>query len=281
MNQPLYQAMQWANQNTPPGSVFVSDAQYGWWFGGFADRPTLSAVSPEFLTVSSEVAPAKVASNLLDTDYMIDNGYIQVKEDGGYIARHNPMFIADLNWTYFPFPFLQFNSNQINLLYQNGTAVQSTNVTQIPVSSMELVGAQTDSPSIIVNRANNDFNYSEIVTVSKGITFANMTIEIQSTNQNISLDWLNFLMNSQGQFEQSVNNTMAIVDAPLRECCQLIFIQNQPQVSSVNSQYPSLTQFTYNLQAKTYLEIQVLVGLYIIPPEDVYSQSNLAYNSSH
>ena len=46
MNQPLYQAIQWANKNTPPGSVFVSDAEYGWWIGGFADRPTLSAVSP-------------------------------------------------------------------------------------------------------------------------------------------------------------------------------------------------------------------------------------------
>src|SRR5208337_4981901 len=32
MDNPLYQAMQWANKNTPPGSVFASDAEYGWWF---------------------------------------------------------------------------------------------------------------------------------------------------------------------------------------------------------------------------------------------------------
>src|SRR5208337_3662990 len=51
MSNPGYQAMQWAKQNTPVGSVFISDALYGWWLGGFAQRPTLSAVSPQYLTV--------------------------------------------------------------------------------------------------------------------------------------------------------------------------------------------------------------------------------------
>ena len=47
MSNPGYQAIQWAKQNAPVGSVFVSDALYGWWLGGFAQRPTLSAVSPQ------------------------------------------------------------------------------------------------------------------------------------------------------------------------------------------------------------------------------------------
>ncbi len=106
---------------------------------------------------------------LLDTDYMIDNGYIQVREDGGYIGRHNPMFLADLNWTYFPYSFFQFNNSEIMLLSRNGESVQSTDITQIPVTNMQLVGAQTDNPSIIVNKGNSDFNYSEILTVSKGV----------------------------------------------------------------------------------------------------------------
>ena len=119
MNKPGYQAIQWAKQNTAPGSVFVSDALYGWWLGGFAQRPTLSAVPPQYLTVDSELAPATVASNLLDTDYMIDNGYIQIREDGGFVGRHNPEFLADLNWTPFPFSFFQFNDSEITLLSQN------------------------------------------------------------------------------------------------------------------------------------------------------------------
>ena len=275
MNNPGYQAIQWAKQNTPPGSVFVSDALYGWWLGGFAQRPTLSAVDPQYLTVARELAPAKVANNLLDTDYMIDNGYIQVREDGGYIGRHNPMFLADLNWTYFPYSFFQFNDSEITLLSQNGGSVQSTDVTQIPVTNMQLVGGQTDSPSIIVNKGNSDFNYSEILTVSKGVSFANMTIVIQSNAQNASLDWINFILNSQGEFLQPSGNTIAMLDVGMKECGQLIFVENQPKVSSFNSENPCITELSYNLQGKSSAEIQMLVGIYQVSENDIQNQASL------
>lgn len=275
MTEPGYQAIQWAQQNTPPGSVFVSDALYGWWLGGFAERPTLSAVQPQFLTVDSELAPATVASNLLDTDYLIDNGYIQVREDGGYIGRHNPEFLADLNWTYFPFPFLQFNDSEITVLSRNAGSVQSTVVTQVPVTSMEMVGAQTSSPSIIVNKANGDFSYSEILTVSQGVRFANMTIVLQSINQNVSLDWINFVLNAQGEFLQPSNNTLAMLDPGMKEVGQLIFMENQPQISNLNAANPCITQLSYDLQGKSSAEIQILVGIYEVTQNDVANPSSL------
>jgi hypothetical protein len=275
MNNPGYQAIQWAQQNTPLGSVFVSDALYGWWLGGFAQRPTLSAVDPQYLTVARELAPAKVANSLLDTDYMIDNGYIQVREDGGYIGRHNPMFLADLNWTYFPYSFFQFNDSEITLLSQNGGSVQSTDVTQIPVTNMELVGAQTSTPSIIVNKGNSDFNYSEILTVSQDSMFANMTILVQNNDQNGSLDWLNFILNSQGKFMQPSDNTIAMLDAGMKEVGQLVFAQNQPQVNSYNSQNPCITQLSYNLQGKSSAEIQILVGIYPVSDYEIGNPASL------
>jgi hypothetical protein len=275
MDNPGYQAIQWVKQNTAPGSVFVSDALYGWWLGGFAQRPTLSAVQPQFLTVNSELAPATVAANLLDTDYVIDNGYIQVREDGGYIGRHNPEFLADLNWTYFPFSFFQFNDSEITLLSQNAGSVQSTDITQIPVTNMQLVNAQSASPSIIVNKANSDFSYSEILTVSKGVTFANMTVVVQSNNQNVSLDWINFVLNSQGEFLQPINNTVAMLDAGMKEVGQLVFVENQPQISSFNSENPCVTQLSYDLQGKSAAEIQVLVGIYQVTENDVENQASL------
>jgi hypothetical protein len=275
MDNPGYQALQWAKLNTAPGSVFVSDALYGWWLGGFAERPTLSAVSPQYLTVDSELAPATVASNLLDTDYMIDNGYIQVREDGGYIGRHNPEFLADLNWTYFPFSFFQFNDSEITVLSQNGGSVQSTDVTQIPVTNMEMVGSQTSSPSIIVNKANSDFSYSEILTVTQGVQFANMTIVVQSENQNVSLDWMNFVLNSDGQFLQPSGNTVAMLDVGMKEVGQLVFAQNQPQISSYNTQNPCVTQLSYNLQGKFTAEIQMLVGIYAVSENNLVDQVNL------
>ena len=275
MNNPGYQAIEWAKQNTPVGSVFVSDALYGWWLGGFAQRPTLSAVDPQYLTVARELAPAKAAKNLLDTDYMIDNGYIQVREDGGYTGRHNPMFLADLNWTYFPYSFFQFNNSEIMLLSRNGESVQSTDITQIPVTNMQLVGAQTDNPSIIVNKGNSEFNYSEILTVSKGVTFANMTIVIQSNAQNVSLDWINFILNSQGKFQQPNGNTIAMLDVGMKECGQLIFVENQPQVLSLNSENPCVTELSYNLQGQSTAEIQILVGIYQVSETDIENQASL------
>lgn len=275
MNNPGYQAIEWAKQNTPVGSVFVSDALYGWWLGGFAERPTLSAVSPQYLTVDQELAPATVAANLLDTDYIIDNGYIQVREDGGYIGRHNPEFLADLSWTPFSYSFFQFNDSEITLLSQNGGSVQSTDITQIPVTNMQLVGAQTDNPSIIVNKGNSDFNYSEILTVSKGVAFANMTIAIQSNNPNVSLDWVNFILNSQGEFLQPSGNTVAMLDVGMKECGQLIFVENQPEISSFNSENPCVTELSYNLQGKTTAEIQMLVGIYQVSESDIQNQASL------
>jgi hypothetical protein len=269
MNNPGYQAIQWAKQNTPANSVFVSDALYGWWFSGFAQRPTLSAVDPQYLTLAREFAPANFAKNVLDTDYMIDNGYIQVREDGGYIGRHNPMFLADLNWTYFPYSFFQFNDSEITVLSRNAGILQSTNITQIPVTSMQLVGAQTDNPSIIVNKANSDFSYSEILTVSKGIQFANMTIVLQNISQNTSLDWVNFVLNSEGSFLQPNSSTIAMLDAGTKEVGQLIFTQNQPIVSNYDIQYPCTTELTYNLQGQSKAEIQILVGLYPISDADI------------
>ena len=275
MDKPGYQAIQWAEQNTSPGSIFVSDALYGWWLGGFAQRPTWSAVQPQYLTVDSELAPATVASNLLDTDYVIDNGYIQVREDGGYTGRHNPEFLADLNWTPFPFPFFQFNNSEITLFSRNAGLIQSTEVTQIPVTNMQLVGAQSHSPSIVVDKADSDFSYSEVLTVSQGVAFANMTIEIQSVNPHVSLDWINFIMNSQGEFLQPSNNSVAMLDVGLKEAGQLVFAENQPQVAAFNSQNPCLVQLSYNLQGKSSAEIQILVGIYPVTENEIANPISL------
>jgi hypothetical protein len=206
---------------------------------------------------------------------MIDNGYIQVREDGGYIGRHNPMFLADLNWTYFPYAFFQFNDSEITVLSQHAGTVQSTNITQIPVTSMQLVGAQTDSPSIIVNKANNDFTYSEILTVTKGVRFANMTIMLQSASENVSLDWVKFVLNSEGNFLQPNAGTVAMLDTGAKEVGQLIFAENQPQIQNYNKQYPCITELSYNLQGQSKAEIQILVGLYPVSDKDIGDSSVL------
>jgi len=269
MNNDGYQAIEWAKENTPADSVFVSDHGFGWWLAGFGQRPTIAAVDLQCLTLAREVSISKNASYLLDTDYVIDNGYIQVREDGGYVGRHNPMFLADLNWTNSPYGFFQFNSRQIILLSHYGNNTESTSVAELPVTDMQLVGANSDSPAIIVNKASSDFSYSEIITVTKGRLFANMTITVQRNNPNVSLDWLNFVINSQGIFQQSFNNTLAILDPSMKLCGQLIFAQTQPTISNFNPQNPCITQLSYSLQGKSEAEIQILVGIYVVSEYDI------------
>jgi hypothetical protein len=242
--------------------------------GGFAQRPTISAVPKQFLTLSDELAPAQAVNGLLDTDYIIDNGYVQVREDGGYLGRNNPLFLADLNSTYNPFSFFQFNNSATTVVSHVGGVSRSANLTQVPVTSMELVGAETDSPSIVVTKANSDFSYTQILTVAKGAVFANMTITVNSNSQNVSLDQINFGVVSAGSFRQPFHNTLAIVDYNQKECGQLIFAQEQPQISNINLQNPCITQLSYNLEGKTRVEIQILVGLFPVSQNDIENASS-------
>jgi hypothetical protein len=267
-----YEAMQWARQNTPVGSVFVSDALYGWWFSGFAERPTLSAVDPQFLTLAREFEPAKVAKSLLDTDYMIDNGLIQVRADGGFIGRHNPVILAKLNWTYFPYSFLNFNNSKTRIQYRVNDSLQFLYLDQLPVKEM-LMENDTNHANIVVTKGNDFFNYTELTTVYQGSPFVNMTITIESPVNGVSLDWLDFTVNSKGKVQALQNNTIALVDEGVKAFSQLIFKKEQPNVDLVNRENPCIFSLDYNLQGKAKAEIQMGVSAYSVSDDPEIYQS--------
>ena len=258
MNDSGYEAMQWAHQNTPDGSVFVSDAYYGWWFSGFARRPTLSAVDPQYLALAREFEPAKVAKSLLDTNYMIDNGLIQVREDGGYIGRHNPEILAKLNWTYFPYAFLNFNNSRTEIKYRVDDSVQFLYLEQLPMKEMRMDN-DTNHATIVVTKGNDFFKYTELTTVRRGSPFVNLTITMESAVNGVSLDWLYFTLNSKGYMQAQQNNTIALVDEGVKAFSQLIFNRGQPKVVLVNPVNPCIFTLDYNLQGKAKVEIQMFV----------------------
>jgi len=264
MNDPRYEAIQWARQNTQVGSVFVSDAYYGWWFSGFAERPTLSAVDPQYLTLAREFEPAKVAKSLLDTNYIIDNGLIQVREDGGYIGRHNPMFLAKLNWTYFPYPFLNFNNGATTILLRNGDDVVSFDLTQLPVREMNIEN-DTDHATIVVKKGNNFFNYNQLITVYRGLPFVNISVTVESIVEGVSLDWVSFIVNCKGKVTATPqSNTIGLLDEGVKALSQIIFTKEQPRVDVVNLDNPCILELLYNLQGKSKGEIQLSVGIFSV-----------------
>jgi hypothetical protein len=269
MNNPGWEAIQWIKTNTSSNSVFVSDAQYGWWLSGFAQRPTLSAVSPEFLTSKRELAPATNASNILDTNYLIDNGLIQVREDGGYITRHNPEIVAKLNWTYFPYTFFNFASNETKISYKVDGSDQAKNYTlalnQLDVKEMKME-KDNQQAIITITRGNDYVNYTQLTTVYKGLRFVNLTTTIDSTVPGVSLD--NLEIDAQSITNQTVRNdnvTIVMLDEPVKVLGQLIFKANQPVKPTINQtgdQCRVILQ--YALEGKQVAEIQILASAYSI-----------------
>jgi hypothetical protein len=261
MSEPGYEAMQWIRQQTPVGSVLVSDAYYGWWLAGFAQRPTLSAVDPQYLTLTREFAPAEVAKSLLDTDYVIDNGLIQVREDGGYISRHNPMFLAKLNWTYFPYDFFNFNNEGITVRLRIGDDVESFDLTQLAVKEMHSENS-AEQAYILVKKGNDFFNYTQRITVYKGMKFANMSITLEG-NEDAHLDWIDFVLHVKG--EPIVGNcTVGLFDTGVKAIGQLIFAEEQPSVSVITAENPSAVRLQFNLDGEPKADIHFWAGAFSV-----------------
>jgi hypothetical protein len=263
MDTPGYQAIQWAQKNTPPNATFLTDAEYGWWFGGFAQRPTISAVDPQYLTNAREFEPAKVARYVLDTNYLVDNGILQVREDGGYIARHNPEFLAKLNNSYFPYGFFNFNNGEITITFrdENGN-VQITDLSQLPVVDQHIEN-NTNYVSIFVTRANQLFNFSEETTIYQGMRFANMNITLQASTPSITFDSVRFLLHTKGIYVPGENSSsLAFFDTNMKVAGQLIFTDGQPETKVFTIENPSSLEMLYNLNGNSSIQLGFYAGVY-------------------
>jgi hypothetical protein len=259
MSDPLYEAMQWVNANTPSNATVVTDAYYGWWFAGFAQRPTWSAVDPQYLSLSREFPIAQVATNLLDTDYLVDNGLIQVREDGGYIARHNPEILTKLNWTYFPYSFFTFNSNQTKIKYEVNGIPQSVYLDTLAVKEMRMEN-DSQHTSIILVKGNEYFNYTQITTVYQGQYFVDINVQIEAIDENVALDWLQITVQSNGTpINPERENTVGFLAEDVKAFGQLIFSENIPEkdIEVFDSSTRIRLDYTLNGQANGTVQISL------------------------
>ena len=281
-----WDAMQWAKSNTPQGSVFVSDALYGWWFSGFAQRPTLSAVSPEYLTVKREVDNATFARNLMDTDYIVDNGWIQVQEDG-YLSRHNPEILIDQNWTYAKYSFFTF-SNQTEIYYNNGAHDQKVALCDLAVKDVNIKN-DTNQAVITVTRGNSDLNYTMATTLYKDARFANITSAITPLSPNITLHWVIIKVQSNGvKIETKDNHTVCMIDEGVKALGQLIFDKVPYDTETPNDVVGRIIQMTYRFEDVPDGVIKIYAGAYSVDNNlahyanqeirDAYFQSEIANN---
>ncbi len=285
-----WEALQWVKNNTEGNAVFVTDALYGWWLGGFAQRPTLSAVDPQFLALNREVDNATFARNILDTDYLIDNGYLQVREDGGYLGRHNPEFLAKIRNEYYPFPFFNFDNNniEVHLAIQNGqkNQTESVYVSEMPVTDMHM--EQTaNSQSIVVTHGNDLFDYTQKVTVYAGAVLANITETLTTNNPNVGFTMMRFKMDTKSSIEPVVStdhSNIGLVDTGMKTLGQLSFPSEESRpaivVPNENKNYSPI-ELTYDLNLESHVEFSFYMGTYQYNDDDIeqIKDGNLDYPS--
>ncbi len=277
MTQPGYEAIQWIRSNTPVGSVCVADANYGWWLSGFAQRPTLSAVDPQYLILTREFEPAKVATKLLTANYIIDNGLIQF-QDGGQRVNNKYELSAKLDYSYFPYPFFGIDDADNSIVYRDNGILQQLSFTEIPVTNTQVVNG-SDQVSYCVDMENQLFSYTREVTIYSGMEYAEVSISLQSKTQGIYFQWFHLPFQSRGapiQYENSIGT----IDSNRQRLNQLIFPEGQIGTNILMQENPDFLEMVYNLEGKATVQINFFVGSsqFQLQPQEQTENNQTDYN---
>jgi hypothetical protein len=174
--------------------------------------------------------------------------------------------LTDLNWTYFPYSFFNFDSDQIKIDYSVNGVTNYTFVSDLPVKNMQMqLGPNNESATIIVSRGNDLFNYTQFTTIYQGSKFVNLTATVDSTVNGISLNYLTFQVESKGTIIQLSDNTVAWIDQGVKAFGQLIFYGNKPDVSqTLNNPPPYNVNVQYALNGSSQAKIEFSATTYSV-----------------
>jgi hypothetical protein len=183
IQQPEASAIEWIRNNTPEDSVLVADHLYGWWLSGISERTTLSAADLEFLIYAHEVEVAKNAQLLLDTNYFIDNGLIQVRNDGPHLLRRSPEFSIK-TWDGTVYSLFSFQDDGIKLTYEwtdeNGTkSSREVFLSEMEMVELNMLVADENSANLTTMYEDEFSVVKKTVTVQQGVRFAEVSYDIQ------------------------------------------------------------------------------------------------------
>jgi len=220
-----YEAIEWIKANTLNNSVFVANAEYGWWIAGFAQRPTLSAVPPQHLMLSHELEAAAIARNLLRSDYFIDNGIIHINHNKQLNNANNFEITTKITNSSIVYPFFFFKDEDINILYRYNNTSNYTSFSDVPINSTH-INYDSKSAKIEIIRENDAYIFTTSITSYKGIRFAKISISLESKIEGLNFDWLHFPFLSRGRVIQQEGN-IVFVDLSAKILSQIIFPNEQ------------------------------------------------------
>ncbi len=275
MNPTKYEAIQWIRDNTPEGSVCVADAEFGWWLSGFAKRPTLSAVNPEFLILQREFEPALVASNLLKVDYLVDNGLLQVEQAGAFANGSTHDIYAVLNNSIVKPLVFSLNDTQISLLYRDNGSPKELKLGEFNTSSTQVAG-DSNSMSFDISRQNSLFKVTEEITILRGVRFAEVTFVFQNQGD-VNFDWLRIPFQSRGLPLQYANS-IGIVDNTMSMVNQIVLPDNQLGSDVMLQENADFYELVCNLKGQSSAQFSFFIGLYPFVAESENPQTDFYYS---
>jgi hypothetical protein len=261
IQRPEATALEWIQNRTPEDSIFVADHLYGWWLSGIGERTTLSAASIEFLIYSHEVEVAKSAQLLLDTDYYIDNGLIQVREDGPYLPRHNPEFSIE-TWSGEPYALFYFQNNEITIEYSQG----NTNLSDMEIAETPTLLKDENSATLTMTFEDDFFTVKKTLTVQQGVRFAELAYEMETKNVQINAFDATFTLHTTVDRNITIDNesTTRMIEAYnsfYEAAGQVIFTETEPLIELLEQKLTKSAEIIYNSQ-NCRIHAKMLVGVF-------------------
>ncbi|MEJ5328127.1 MAG: hypothetical protein WHU54_07765 [Candidatus Bathyarchaeia archaeon] len=253
-----FDAIRWIKANTPCNSVFVASAEYGWWISGFAQRPTLSAVDPQYLILARELEPAEVARNLLRSKYFIDNGVLRVEYNNLPCYENNFGFYTKLAGLSSLYQFFLLKDNQISLLYRHYGVPSQLDVSDLEITTVQL---RNDSSWASVNiiRENPDLIFSESITLYSGVRFLKVSLELSSKVGEVLLDWLIIPILSNGIMVQ-YDGGVAFADQSAHMLNQLLFVEEKLATQIKLQENPDSYVLIKNLEGQKNARVEFFLG---------------------
>ncbi len=276
-------ALDWIKNNTPGNSVLVADHLYGWWFSGIGKRTTLSAASLEFLIYSHELEVARAAQLLLDTNYYIKNGLMEIRDDGPYNLRHNPSFSIETGFggSYSPFNF-QDNGTQLHYYCINnygGRDYANTTLSDLKLSVTPILMKNEKSANLTITRENDLFKVNKTLIVWQGARFAEVSynITVKSVRTNLYNIWLPIYTHEDYVTIDPWTPLVGIYNHYYGVCGQIIFQEDKPAEIRYVKEAPTRIEMLYRHPLKQNINIKILVGVYDSEGRSFHDELNERY----
>jgi hypothetical protein len=270
-----FNSIEWIKQETPTGALFVSNHGYGWWISGFGQRATLTSTDPQFLMVPHEFEAAYIARTLLKTNFVLNNGFIEIAEDGGYVGRYNPMLSVNCTAFLEPYPLLYFNESNVTIFYKTGASAEMIDATDLPLENLTLKATQ-ESACVTVERGNNQLALIRSVEVLKDVKFAIFSLSLECLGDDAALQHVRVVLHANGTVFQ-LEQTLGFLEENVKACAQIIFVGNQPLIKIFTVNHTNYVELLYNLGDAQKAEIKMIIGGFEVEKvEDRYVKSLLA-----